>query len=131
MPRKTTKSVEFSAETLASIAEAMGQKFQPKTVEVPSEPSPFLGQTVVVRTYTAGVHIGTLVAKNGKNVLLADAVRLWKWEGAFTLSEVAESGVGKKSRISERVEHIELTEATEIIGASDKAVETFEPRNGA
>lgn len=51
--------------------------------------NPMIGRHVVARTSTAGVHIGTVVQSLGEEVyLLKDARRLWKWDGAFTLSEV-------------------------------------------
>jgi len=125
-----TKNIELSAETLASIAEALGITPVVSHTPMTSESSPFIGQEVVVRTKYAGVHIGTLVAKTGLNVLLSDAVRLWKWTDAFTLSEVATKGCGKESRISAAVSLIELTEAVEIIGTTSAARKTFNPRNG-
>lgn len=90
-------------------------------------PSPFVGQHCVVRTYSAGVHIGVVVDKDGTNVLLQDARRLWKWNGAFTLSEVAVAGVSQKgSRISVAVPLIELTQAVELIPTSEAARATFD-----
>ena len=75
---------------------------------------------VLVRTYSAGVHIGTLKERNGKEVTLMNARRLWSWSGAFTLSAVATKGVDRKeSRISVAVPEILLTEAIEIIPISD------------
>ena len=123
------KSITLSADTLNSIKEALGCQLSPKVIEVETENSPMLGKVCVVRTYSAGVHIGTLAAKTGRNVLLTDAVRLWKWTDAFSLSEVATQGVGEDSRISEAVEMIELTEAVELIPATEKAQGTFGTRN--
>ena len=92
-----------------------------------SHPSQLLGQRVVVRTYSAGVHIGILLAKDGENVLLKDSRRLWKWAGAFTLSEVARFGIKKTdSRMACSVPLIELTNANEIIPTSEKARASFE-----
>jgi hypothetical protein len=89
--------------------------------------SPFVGQHVVVRTFSAGVHLGELVSLNGKHALLKDARRLWKWNGAFTLSEVATKGVTKAgSRIAVALPMIELTEAIEVIPTTEAARETFE-----
>lgn len=74
---------------------------------------------VIVRTYSAGVHIGTFKERNGKEVTLANARRLWSWAGAFTLSAVATKGVDRvNSRISVAVPEILLTEAIEIIPVS-------------
>ncbi len=96
-------------------------------VQTIAQESPLIGQHVVVRTFSAGVHIGTLVAKDGENVLLKDARRLWKWAGAFTLSEVATAGVKKTdSRIACMIPMIELTNANEIIPTTEKARATFE-----
>lgn len=69
---------------------------------------------VVVRTFSAGVHIGVLESRHGKEVVLSDARRLWSWQGAKTLSEVATAGVSAGSRISAAVPLIELTEAIEV-----------------
>ena len=88
-----------------------------------------LNEIVVVRTYSAGVHIGRLVRHEGREVELADAVRLWRWRGANTLHEVARKGVDQDyTRISESIMRIILTEAIEIIPASGRAIETFTPR---
>lgn len=83
---------------------------------------------VVVRTYSAGVHVGTLAAQSadGKRVTLTNARRIWSWRGANTLHEIALRGVGAGSRVSEPVSEIELTEAIEIIAcapAGQKAME--------
>lgn len=56
------------------------------------DPHPLIGERVIIRTYAAGVHYGTLVA-TGDFVHLTDAHRIWKWEGAFTLSEVSQVGI--------------------------------------
>lgn len=95
--------------------------------EEPNMESPLIGKHVLVRTYSAGVHIGTLAAKDGENVLLTDARRLWKWSGAFTLSEVATVGINpKQSRMAVAVPMIELTNANEIIPTTEAARATFE-----
>ena len=73
---------------------------------------------VVVRTYSAGVHCGELVSRNGKEVTLQNARRIWRWYGANTLNEVALFGVADNSRVSEPVARLVLTEAIEIIDAT-------------
>lgn len=72
---------------------------------------------VVVRTYSAGVHVGTLAnqSPDGKRVTLTGARRVWSWKGANTLHEIALAGVAKGSRVSETVASIDLTEAIEVI----------------
>lgn len=71
---------------------------------------------VLIRTYSAGVHFGTLVERNGQEVLLKNARRLWSWSGALSLSEVAMKGIDlKNSKISVPVDEILITQAIEII----------------
>lgn len=80
-----------------------------------------IGKEVIVRTYSAGVHFGKLAKRDGKEVVLTEARRIWYWEGAFTLSAVAMFGVAGSSKISVSVPEILLTEAIEIIPCSEAA----------
>ena len=82
-----------------------------------------LGSFCVVRTYSAGVHLGVVAEQAGTAVLLQDARRLWRWRGANTLHEVSQQGVGPGSRISEPVPEVLLTEAIEVIPCSAAAEE--------
>lgn len=43
------------------------------------------GKYVIVRTYSAGVFAGNLKSRNGKEVELTDARRIWRWAGAASL----------------------------------------------
>lgn len=92
---------------------------------------PTIGDFVLIRTYSAGVHFGTLFEKDGKEVTLINARRLWSWTGALSLSEIANKGLDlKNSKISVAVEAITLTEATEIIKVSEKSNLPHEERKG-
>lgn len=53
------------------------------------------GDYVIVRAYSAGVFAGTLVRGKGQEVVLKDARRLWYWDGAASLSQLAMEGVSK------------------------------------
>ena len=86
----------------------------------------FTGQKVIVRTYSAGVHFGEVLDGNGKEVLLKDAKRIWRWNGANTLNEIALRGVASTSKISDAVPRILLTEAIEVIPCSEVAVVSLE-----
>jgi hypothetical protein len=78
---------------------------------------------VIVRTYSAGVFAGTLLQRDGKEVILKDARRLWYWVGAASLSQLAVTGPTKKgSKFPVAVAKITLTEAIEIIPCSTVAV---------
>jgi len=78
---------------------------------------------VIVRTYSAGVHVGELVSRKGIEVTLANARRLWRWRGANTLNEVALRGAAQEfTRLSEPVPSIDLTQAIEVIPVEPPAV---------
>ena len=92
----------------------------------PVFPTILIGQFVLVRTYSAGVHCGVLEAREGKEVLLSDARRIWRWRGANTLNEIASKGVDEVwTRISEPVGAVLLTEAIEVIGCTPVAAENL------
>jgi hypothetical protein len=80
------------------------------------------GTFVLIRTYSAGVHFGTLEEINGQEVRLSSARRLWSWKGALSLSEIAMKGVDlKESKISVPVDEIILPQAIEIIRVNKKS----------
>jgi len=81
-------------------------------------------QHVVVRTYSAGVFAGVLVSREGKEVKLKNARRLWYWSGAASLSQLAMEGVKDpgECKFPCPVDEIVLTEAIEIIPMRPEAV---------
>lgn len=80
------------------------------------------GTFVLIRTYSAGVHFGTLISRVGQEVHLSNARRLWSWAGALSLSEVASKGIDlKNSKVSVPVEEIILTQAIEIIPIHERS----------
>jgi len=87
-----------------------------------------LGDYVVVRTRSAGVHAGYLVSREGKEVVLRQARRLWQWKGAATLSQIAGSGISDPDgcKFPAAIDSILLTEAIEIIPATETAREIIE-----
>lgn len=83
-----------------------------------------IGKHVIVRTYSAGVHAGVLKSREGREVVLTDARRIWYWDGAATLSQLAVDGTSKPAncKFPCPVNEILLTEAIEIIPMSEKAI---------
>jgi hypothetical protein len=53
-----------------------------------------IGEFVIIRTKSAGVHFGFLRQFVGTCVVLEEARRLWRWRGANSLHEVSLDGVG-------------------------------------
>ncbi len=85
---------------------------------------PMLGKRCLVRTYSAGIHIGDVVFVNGMEVKLENALRLWKWEGGgLSLSAVANNGI-VKGRLNKTGE-VYLTNAIEFIPTTKEAEKTF------
>ena len=78
---------------------------------------------VIVRTYSAGVFAGYLKSRNGKEVTLLKARRLWYWSGAASLSQLSVDGSSDESscKFPCEVESIELTEAIEILPCTEKS----------
>jgi len=83
----------------------------------------------VVRTYSAGVHIGYVHTfgkdNNPQYAKLLKSRRLHYWSGACSLSQVAMDGVSPDSRIAMELPEIELTDVIEVIPCSEKAMEFF------
>ena len=92
--------------------------------QVTPQPHPMLGRRVLVRTYSAGVHIGNLTYVDGMECKLENALRLWKWEGGgLSLSAVANNGI-KNGRLNETGE-VYLTNAIEFIPTTEAAEKTY------
>jgi hypothetical protein len=51
-----------------------------------------IGKKVIIRSDRAGVFFGTLSEKNGSEVTLTNCRRLWYWDGAASLSQLAVDG---------------------------------------
>jgi len=96
-------------------------KASPETTTTTDE-RPF----VLIRTFSAGVHVGRLVRREGREVTLADARRIWRWRGANTLNELSARGCDEVfSRVSEPVDEITLTEAIEVLTCKPEAIENL------
>lgn len=82
-----------------------------------------VGRYCMVRTYSAGVFAGTVAARDGKEVALTDARRIWYWKGAASLSQLATEGTSapKECKFPAPVAEVLLTEAIEIIPITDAA----------
>ena len=87
-----------------------------------------LGEKVIIRTYSAGVWFGILEQKQGNEVILRSARRMWRFWCAksISLSGVAQYGLNEnKSKICPAVDKVWL-EAIEIITLTDIAIKSIE-----
>ena len=78
---------------------------------------------VIVRTYSAGVFAGFLVSRKGQEVVMKEARRLWYWQGAASLSQLAMEGVTDPNacKFPVALPSVELMQAIEIIPVTAKA----------
>lgn len=87
-----------------------------------------IGKKVIARGNASGVFFGTLVAKEGQEVMLADCRRIWYWDGAASVSQLAVDGVANPDncKFTVAVEQIVITDIVEIIPCTDKAITCLE-----
>jgi hypothetical protein len=97
-------------------------------VQPAQRPDPMVGQYVICRCYSAGVHAGVLVSQVGDVAVLKDSRRLWSWAAkeGVALSGVAQHGIKKdKSKIDTLNPLIRLTGVIETIPASQTAQDSI------
>lgn len=82
----------------------------------------------MVRTYSAGVFAGYIESRNGKEVVLRNARRIWYWSGAASLSQLATDGTSdpKNCKFPCPVDKVTLLECIEIIPITEKAKKSIE-----
>lgn len=82
-----------------------------------------IGKYCVVRGQSFGVFAGTVESVDGDRALLRDARRLWYWDGAASLSQLALEGVKQPAncKFTVTVESILLMGVIEIIPATEDA----------
>lgn len=83
---------------------------------------------VICRTYSAGVFAGYLKTRNGQEVILKRARRIWYWAGAASLSQLSIDGTSQpdKCQFPEAVDEILLLQAIEIIPCTEKSRKSIE-----
>lgn len=87
-----------------------------------------IGKKVLIRGNRSGVEFGELVSQNGSEVTLKKARRIWYWDGAASLSQLAKDGTSNPSncKFTVFVDSITILDAIEIIPCTDKAVKSIE-----
>ena len=82
-----------------------------------------IGKYVIVRGRSSGVFAGTLAAKDGTEVTLTDCRRIWYWEGAASISQLAIDGTNKPGgcKFPAPVKEITILDAIEIIHCTENA----------
>jgi len=78
---------------------------------------------MIVRTYSAGVFAGYVQSRNGQEAVIRNARRLWYWDGAASLSQLAMEGVTKPQncKFAMEVDKITVTQAVELLSVTKQA----------
>jgi len=82
----------------------------------------------IVRTYAAGVFAGMFDRKNkGQEGTVYNARRIWSWDGAASLSQLANEGVKKPEncKFTQEVKEVDLRRIEEVIPCTEKAKENI------
>ena len=91
-----------------------------------------IGKKVIIRASRAGVFFGTLKDKQatpaGTEVELENSRRLWYWDGAASLSQLATEGTSKPGscKFTVVVPQHNVLQVIEIIPCTEKAIKSIE-----
>lgn len=87
-----------------------------------------LNKKVIIRGDRSGVFFGMLTSKEGTEVTLSNCRRLWYWEGAASISQLATEGTKKPNncKFTVPVEKILITDVIEIIPCTNEAIKNIE-----
>ena len=81
----------------------------------------------IVRTEKAGVFAGNIVSRDGQEFTIKNCRRLWYWEGAASLSQLAVDGTSKPMgcKFTVTVDEMEVMGVIEVIPCTAKAEESL------
>ena len=88
----------------------------------------FINKKCVVRGDRSGVFFGTVKSIDGQTVEMENVRRLWHWDGANTITEIATNGVTKPEncKFTVEVKNLLLLDVIEINIATEKAIESID-----
>jgi hypothetical protein len=77
----------------------------------------------IVRGDRSGVFAGNIKERNGQEVTMANVRRLWYWEGACSISQLALDGTANPTdcKFTVTVDEITILDAIEITPCTNKA----------
>ena len=81
----------------------------------------------IVRTYSAGVFAGEVIHRDGQNCIIKNARRLWYWDGAASLSQLAMEGVShpENCKFPCEVSQVILTNVIEYLDCTQKCIDSI------
>lgn len=77
----------------------------------------------IIRGDRSGVFFGQIVGRNGQEVRLQNVRKIWYWDGACAVEQLAVDGVTNPSscKFTVVVPEMVITDAIQILSCSDKA----------
>ena len=83
---------------------------------------------VIIRADRAGVFFGELVERKGQEVKMENVRRLWYWDGAASISQLAMDGTSKPEacKFTVIVPEMEILDVIEIIPCTKQAIKSIE-----
>jgi hypothetical protein len=117
------KNLKISDETYEKI------KDQLVSEEIQKEnPKVEIGKYALLRTYSAGVHLGILEKRDGKDAELTKAIRIFYWDGAASLSQLAMEGTKhpENCKFAVPVSHLVLTDVIEYLAVTKVALSSIQ-----
>ena len=81
----------------------------------------------IVRGDRSGVFFGKIKERNGREVTMTEVRRLWYWEGAASISQLAKDGTCRPEncKFTVTVDEILVLDAIEIDKCTEKAVKSI------
>ena len=81
----------------------------------------------IVRGDRSGVFFGNIKNRIGKEVTMTNVRRLWYWDGAASISQLAQDGTVRPSqcKFTVTVEEVLVLDAIEIDKCSEKAIKSI------
>lgn len=81
----------------------------------------------IIRADRAGVFFGHIKSRDGSEAVLTDVRRIWYWEGACSLSQLATEGtkMPQKCKFTVTVKEMTVLGVIEIIPCTDAAAESI------
>ena len=81
----------------------------------------------IVRGNNSGVFFGKIKERNGSEVTMTEVRRLWYWDGAASISQLAQEGTVRPDncKFTMTVDEIIVLDAIEIDKCTDKAIKSI------
>lgn len=86
------------------------------------------GKKYIIRGDKSGVFFGEVEERNGQEVKMKNCRRIWYWDGANSISDLATRGTQQPEncKFTKAVENIEILDVIEVIECTDIAIKSIE-----